>query len=81
MIDFLGCKHPFLVHVQFFIYQCFQVLCKAALNPFMPQPVLILVIDSIHMQNLALGLDELHEIHIGPLLKPFQVLPDGISSL
>ncbi|KAK4806814.1 hypothetical protein QYF61_005610 [Mycteria americana] len=44
--------------------------CKAALNPFIPQSVLILGIAPTQVQDLALGLVELHEVCGGPLLKP-----------
>ncbi|KAK4810873.1 hypothetical protein QYF61_013281 [Mycteria americana] len=53
----------------------------AALNPFIPQSVLILGIALTQVQALALGLVELHEVHMGPLLKPVQVPLDGIPSL
>ena len=33
------------------------------------------------VQDLALGLAELHEVHMGPLLKLVQVPLDGIPSL
>jgi len=33
------------------------------------------------VQDLALGLVELHEVHTGPPLKPVQVALDGITSL
>ena len=42
-LGFLGCKRTLPAHVQFLIHQYPQVLlCKAALNPFIPQSVLIL---------------------------------------
>ncbi|PKU47351.1 hypothetical protein llap_2318 [Limosa lapponica baueri] len=52
--------------------------CSAS---FSTQPIFVLGIDLIHVQNLALGLFELHEVHMGPLLKPVQVPLDGILSL
>ncbi|KAK4805320.1 hypothetical protein QYF61_018183 [Mycteria americana] len=54
---------------------------RAALNPFIPQPVLILVIALTRVQDLAHGLVELQEIHMGLLLKPVKVPLDGIPSL
>ncbi|GAB0180776.1 cAMP-dependent protein kinase inhibitor alpha [Grus japonensis] len=45
------------------------------------QPLLILGIAPTHVQDLALGLVELHEVHMGPPLKPVQVPLDGIPSL
>ncbi|KAK4831706.1 hypothetical protein QYF61_018758 [Mycteria americana] len=53
----------------------------AAHNPFIPQSVLILEIALTEVQDLALGLVELHEVHMGPLLKPVKVPLDGIPSL
>ncbi|KAK4831361.1 hypothetical protein QYF61_017492 [Mycteria americana] len=81
-VGFLGCKCTLLARVQFFIHQCPQILpCRTALNPFFPQSVLILGIALIQVQDLALGLVELHEVHMGPLLKPVKVSLDGIPSL
>ncbi|KAK4819021.1 hypothetical protein QYF61_024137 [Mycteria americana] len=72
MVGLLGCEHTLLAHVQLFIHQYPQVLfCRAALNPFIPHPV----------QDLALGLVEPHEVHMGPLLQLVQVPLDGILSL
>ncbi|KAK4832883.1 hypothetical protein QYF61_026433 [Mycteria americana] len=81
MVGLLGCKYTLSAHVQLFIHQYPQVLlCRAALNPFIPQPVLILGVAVTHVQDLALGLVEPHEVHMGPLLKLVQVLLDGIPS-
>jgi len=42
MIGFLVCGHALLAHVQLFICQYPQVLlARAALKPFIPQPLLI----------------------------------------
>ncbi|KAK4819180.1 hypothetical protein QYF61_025995 [Mycteria americana] len=57
------------------------LLRRAALNPFIPQSVLILGIALAQVQDLALGLVEPHEVHTGPLLKPVQVPQDGIPPL
>ncbi|KAK4806804.1 hypothetical protein QYF61_005600 [Mycteria americana] len=46
------------------------LLCRAALNPFISQSVLIVMVALTQVQDLALGLVELHEVHMGPLLKP-----------
>ncbi|PKU44258.1 hypothetical protein llap_5451 [Limosa lapponica baueri] len=43
--------------------------------------VFVLGIDLTQVQNLALGLIELHEVYAGPLLKPVKVPLDGIPSL
>ncbi|PKU38715.1 hypothetical protein llap_10980 [Limosa lapponica baueri] len=42
------------------------------------EPVLMLEVDWTQMQDLALGHVELHEVHMGPLLKIFLVPLDGI---
>jgi len=55
VVGLLGCRHPFLVHVQLFIHQYPQVLLsRVALNPFIPQPVLILEVALTQVQDLAL---------------------------
>ena len=46
-----------------------------------PHSVLKLGIAPTQVQDLALGLVELHEVHMGPLLQPVKVSLDGISSL
>ncbi|KAK4810201.1 hypothetical protein QYF61_011795 [Mycteria americana] len=82
MVGFLGCECTLLAHVQLFIHQYPQVLlCRAALNPFIPQPLLIPGLAPTKLQDLALGLVEPHEVHTGPLLKIVQVPLDGIPSL
>jgi len=43
---------------------------RAALNPFSAQPASGLGIVPIYVQDLAGGLDELHEICTGPLFQP-----------
>ncbi|KAK4808270.1 hypothetical protein QYF61_020751 [Mycteria americana] len=81
-VGFLGCKRTLLAHVQLFIHQYPQVLLlRAALNPFIPQPALILGVAPTQMQDLALGLVDPHEVHMGPLLQLAQVPLDGIPSL
>ncbi|KAK4832887.1 hypothetical protein QYF61_026437, partial [Mycteria americana] len=44
------------------------ILPTAALNPFIPQPVLIPGVAPTQVQDFALGLVEPHEVHMGPLL-------------
>jgi len=56
------------------------LLGRAALNPFMPQPLLIPGVAPTHFQDPALLLVEPHEVHMGPLLKLVQVPLDGILS-
>ncbi|KAK4831144.1 hypothetical protein QYF61_015447 [Mycteria americana] len=51
---------------------------RAALNPFIPQSVLIMVPVLTQVKDLALGLVELHEVHMGPIFKPVKVPLDGI---
>ncbi|KAK4818497.1 hypothetical protein QYF61_014227 [Mycteria americana] len=82
MVGFLGCKWTLPGHVELLINQHPQVLLlRAALNPFSAQPVFVLGIAATHVQDLALGLVELHEVHMGPPLKPVKVPLDGIPSL
>jgi len=45
------------------------LLLRAIFNPFIPQPVLTPGIVPTHVQDLALGLVEPHEVHAGPLLE------------
>ncbi|GAB0180669.1 cAMP-dependent protein kinase inhibitor alpha [Grus japonensis] len=81
-IGFLGCKCTLPAHVQLFVYQYpYVLLCRAALNPFIFQPVWIPGVALTQVQNLALGLVEPHEVHMGLLLKLVQVPLDGILSL
>jgi len=64
------------------IHQYPQVLLnRAALNPLIPQPVLIAGVAPTQMQDPALGPVEPHEGHTGPLLELSQVPLDGIPSL
>ncbi|KAK4816374.1 hypothetical protein QYF61_016278 [Mycteria americana] len=81
-VGFLGCERTLLARIQPFIHQYPQVLlCRAALNPFIPQPVLIQGVAPAQVQDLALGLVEPPEVHMGPLLELVQVPLDGILSL
>jgi len=81
-VGFLGCEHTLMAHVQLFIHQYPQVLLsRPALNPFLPQPVLMPGVTLTLMQDLGLGLVEPHEADTGPLLKLVQVPVDGILSL
>ena len=78
----VGCKHTLSAHVQLFTHQHPQVLLgRVALNPFILQPVLIVGVALTQVQDLALGLVEPHEVHVGPLLEFVQVPLDGIPSL
>lgn len=58
IICFLGSKYTLPTSVQVFMHQYPRVfLCNAALNPFIPQSVLIL--------GITLGFVDFHEVHIG----------------
>ncbi|KAK4821878.1 hypothetical protein QYF61_004394 [Mycteria americana] len=57
------------------------VLRRAALNAFIPQPVLIPQGAPTQVQDSAFGLVEPHEVHTGPLLQLVQVPLDDIPSL
>ncbi|KAK4830181.1 hypothetical protein QYF61_008972 [Mycteria americana] len=81
-VGFLGCECTLSAHVQLFIHQYPQVLLhRAALNPFISQPVLIPGVALTQVQDPALGLVEPHEVPIDPLLQLVQVPLDGIPSL
>jgi len=82
VVGFLGCKHTLLGHVALLVNQHPQVLlARAALNPCFTQPVFVLGLALIHVQDLALGLVKLPEVRMGPLLKSVQVPLDGIPFL
>ncbi|KAK4829842.1 hypothetical protein QYF61_006852 [Mycteria americana] len=57
------------------------LLHRAALNPFIPQPVLIPGVAPTQVQEPALGLVKPHEVHTRPLLQLVQVPLDGLPSL
>ncbi|KAK4808149.1 hypothetical protein QYF61_000129 [Mycteria americana] len=76
-VGFLGCKCTLLGHVELLINN----IPKPAFNPFSAQPVFVLGIALTHVQDLALGLIELHDVCTGPPLKPVKVPLDGIPSL
>ncbi|KAK4832999.1 hypothetical protein QYF61_027023 [Mycteria americana] len=61
--------------------QSWMQYSRVAVNPFIPQFVLIPGAALTQVQDPALGLVELHEVHKGPLLKPMKVPLDCISSL
>jgi len=70
MTGFLGCKCTLLGWVKLLINRHPQVLLMAALSPSSTQTVFVLRIAPTHVQDLALGLVELHEVCTGPALKP-----------
>ena len=62
-VGFLGCEVTLLAYVQLPIHQYPQVLfSRAALNPFIPQLVLVMGVASIQLQALALGFVEPREV-------------------
>ena len=82
MVGFLGWKGTFLAHMQLPNHHYPQIILgRAALNPFIPQLVLVVKVALTQVQDLAFGFVEPHEIHLGSLLKPGQVPVDGIPSL
>ncbi|KAK4831208.1 hypothetical protein QYF61_016045 [Mycteria americana] len=81
-VGLLGCERTLPVHVQLFIHQYPHVLLgRAALNPIIPQPVLILGVAPTQVQDPALGLVQPHEVHTGPLLESLWMAsrPSGVS--
>ena len=81
-VGLLGCERKLPGHVELLVNQHPKVLLlRAALTSFSTQPVFVLGIALTHVQDLALGLVELHEVHMGPPLQPVQVPLDGIPSL
>jgi len=57
MVGLLGCQRTLVAHVQLFIHQYPQVLLgRAALNPSIPQPVLIPGVALTQVQDLHLAL-------------------------
>lgn len=54
-----------------------EVHPRTALNSFPTQPVLVLGTALTQMQDIALGLVELHDVHTVQLLQPIQVPLDG----
>jgi len=53
----------------------------AALNHFIPQPILVMRVALTHMQDPEPSFVEPHEVHMGPLLKLVQVPLNGIPVL
>ncbi|PKU46357.1 rna-directed dna polymerase from mobile element jockey- hypothetical protein [Limosa lapponica baueri] len=81
VLGFLGCNCMLPAHVKLLVHQHPQVLLlRAGLNPFSSQPVSVLGIAVTQVQNLALGLAELHEVCTGLPFKLVWVPLDGIPS-
>lgn len=82
MIGFLGYKCTLPAGVEFSSNQSPKVLLlRDALNSFSVQPVCVLQIVPVQVQDLALVLVELLEVCTDPLLKPAKFPIDGIPSL
>ena len=83
MVGFLGCKCTLLVvfasHPPITLKSFSSGLHST--HPFSNQPVFVPGIVSTHMQDLVLGLVELHKVCTDPPLKPVKVPLDGITSL
>lgn len=76
----LECKHTLLARVKILMNQHPQIiLLRVAFNSFHTQ--LAFGIALTQVQNFALGLMELHKVHVGPALQLFKVHLDGISSM
>lgn len=58
-----------------------SLLLSAVLNPFSAQLVSVLGVVPIQVQDLTLDLVELHEVSMGPHLKPIKACLDGIPSI
>lgn len=62
-VGLLGWGCTLLAHVQCFIHQNTQIILhRDALNPFFPQRLLILEVALTLVQDLVLGLFELHDV-------------------
>ncbi|KAK4831900.1 hypothetical protein QYF61_020047 [Mycteria americana] len=82
MVGFPGSERTLPGHVELFINQHPQVLLlRAGLNPFSAQPAFVLGIAPTHVQDLAFGLVEPHEVCTGLFFKPVKVPLDDIASL
>ena len=80
-IGLLGYEHTLPGHVELLVNQHPQVvLLRVSPNPFSDHPVSVLGIALTHVQDLAHGLVELHEVLTGPPLKPVKGPLDGIHS-
>ena len=68
-------------HVMLKLSHCQIFLLRAAPKPFSTHPVSVLEIALTQVQDLMLGLVELHEVGMGSPLKSVQAPLDGIPSL
>ncbi|KAK4814188.1 hypothetical protein QYF61_011911 [Mycteria americana] len=73
-IGFLGLLGTLLAHVQAAVNQQPQVLfCLASFQPLFPRPVVLHGVVVTQVQDLALGLVELHRIGFDPSIQPVQI--------
>jgi len=84
-VGLLGSKYTPPGHVELLVNHHPQVLLlRAALNPLSAQHVFVLAIAPTHVQDLALVLVELHEVHTGPPLLSRSLwmasLPSSVST-
>jgi len=80
-LAFWAASATLLAHFESFINQHSQILLRSALKTFSTQPVRVFGIALTQVQDLALCLVALHELGMGPPLKPVQVPLDDIPSL
>lgn len=66
-----------LGHVELLVHEHNQILPRAALDPLSIQPLFALT----HVQDFALGLDELHEFYASPPPKSVKVPLGDITAL
>ena len=70
-----------LAYVQL-VHQDHQGLfCKAAFQPFGPQPILVHEVIPLQVQDFVFSFDGLHEIPVSPFLQPVEVPLDGSMTL
>ena len=70
MIGFLAYKCMLPSHIQFFIHQNVEVVCRATLNSFITYTILIMGIALTQVKDLTFGLVELPEVDKGPFVRP-----------
>ncbi|RMC15740.1 hypothetical protein DUI87_07944 [Hirundo rustica rustica] len=80
MFSLLCCKHTLLAHIKLLMNQQPQViLLRVAFNHNHTQLAFGIVLTQA--QNFALGLVELHNVHMDPVLQLLKIPLDGISSM
>ena len=69
-VAFWAAECTLSAHVKLFIHHYPQVLLgRAALSPFIPQPVVIAGVALTQMEDLVLSLVEPREVHMGTFLQ------------